>query len=350
MINKLSIFSWNICLGVLHKTHLIKLNLDINNIDILFINEAEISSDINLDILKIPGYDLVSSQKQNHCGHSRIVAYIKSNLKYETLDVSVKLEAISIKIFNNTITGFYRPFKLENFSNHTDYLNEFISHIDQIDDINQIIIGDFNLDANQISKKSYRFSNLYEKWSNFYESKNLKIINDFSPTWSRTVKNKVQTSCLDHIYVTNNLHNVNFLKLDSTSDHDIIGLELITQEKIISNETMFVRSWKDYNKELAIERIINKNWTGIEHLTSQQLADRIDLNLSAAVEEVTPQKPIKFIKRNFQWSHEINRMIVNKKNIVTKLRKTKNPSLCHKIKELKQKNSICDIRRNEAEN
>jgi len=117
----------------------------------------------------------------------------------------------------------------------------------------------------------------------------------------------------------------NFTKINSTSDHNIVGARIELSTPSSSNEPMFIRKWRNYDAQKAIFAVSNKNWYNLEHLTVQQLADRIDANITEAVEEVTPTIKIKFVKRRYQWSCEINKMLINKKNLATKLRKTKTP-------------------------
>ena len=55
---KLKIATLNLCLGLKNKKDLIKDILLSNDIDILLMQETEIESDINCELLKIPGYIL----------------------------------------------------------------------------------------------------------------------------------------------------------------------------------------------------------------------------------------------------------------------------------------------------
>ena len=56
--NVLKIASWNCCLGILNKLDFVKNILDKHNIDILFLQEVEITNNMNLDLLKIKNYNL----------------------------------------------------------------------------------------------------------------------------------------------------------------------------------------------------------------------------------------------------------------------------------------------------
>lgn len=83
---------------------------------VFIIQECEITTSINLDILKIPGYQLVSSIDITK-PKARLAAYLKEadNFSYE-----FNKNTETVYIYNNQvdIIGVYRPFK--NTETHTN--------------------------------------------------------------------------------------------------------------------------------------------------------------------------------------------------------------------------------------
>ena len=56
------IASWNVCLGISNKLHHIQNILQTENIDILFIQEAEVQNQTNINYYQITGYTLIVSE------------------------------------------------------------------------------------------------------------------------------------------------------------------------------------------------------------------------------------------------------------------------------------------------
>ena len=81
--NFLKVATLNLCLGLKYKKDLVKNVLIENKIDILMMQETEIESEFNYELLKIPGYNLELGKNSIK---ARIGTYIKDSIKYERRD------------------------------------------------------------------------------------------------------------------------------------------------------------------------------------------------------------------------------------------------------------------------
>ena len=141
-----------LCLGLSNKINLARNWTTTYGHDIIFLQESEITLNTDIDWLQIAHYDFyhtpIGSSK------SRIAAYIKSSINY-IVDIAESVEAITFIQGKKAITGVYRPFKV---TNHTNYINDLVSYIRKFSDYDLTIIGDMNLDYNQISNNKYQHS------------------------------------------------------------------------------------------------------------------------------------------------------------------------------------------------
>jgi len=201
MIN-LKIATWNICLGMFHKIQIIKNIIYSENLDLLLLNETELTENHDQQFLKITGYDLITPMNRTT---TRIAGYIKSNLDYEICQSNQRLETISVKISNLKILGVYRGFKIPHHGNFTENMIDLVAEVNNHD----VILGDFNLDSNKKGLSSYRFSNINNLWQNEIDAKGFTQIN-YENTWTRTVNGQIQESCLDHIYIKDTIGDTEF--------------------------------------------------------------------------------------------------------------------------------------------
>ena len=79
----LKIATLNLCLGLKFKKDLVKNILVENDIDILSMQETEIESNFDCELLKIPGYAL---EYEKNDFKRRVGIYIRENIRYERLD------------------------------------------------------------------------------------------------------------------------------------------------------------------------------------------------------------------------------------------------------------------------
>ena len=119
-------------------------------IDVLLMQEKEIESEFDCELLRIPGYVL---EMENNTNERRVGIYVKNNLNYVRLSrlegQNNHLVIIELKEghINNRIINIYRssnPFEMT----QKDLFKRQCDRICNAFNPNTVIMGDFNLDFN----------------------------------------------------------------------------------------------------------------------------------------------------------------------------------------------------------
>ena len=195
--------TWNVCLGILHKIHLIKRFLIENDINILCVQEAELKEGDNISLINIQGYSL-EVEKTSAIFKKRSLIYIKDNIRYQRSSDNERenTHIICIKLVDNNLklASMYRTYKLTHTVNHKDALAEQIAVLNDFMATggDTLIMGDINLDYRKRYDPAYHLRPLYEEWSKFEQEQQLLQMVDFT-TWQRTNGNNVVQSILDHV-------------------------------------------------------------------------------------------------------------------------------------------------------
>ena len=172
-MNALKVTSWNICLGISNKLYYIKKLLSTENIDILFIREAECQNQTNRNFYQIENYTFITSDTI-HAGKSRLCCYVKKTIKYKQNRIrNSTVELISLVVGNLTINGIYRPFKIPHHNNHKEYFTELTEELINLPKTtNNALMGDFNLDSSKKNKTTTNTKSL-KSWTNTLTNKTL---------------------------------------------------------------------------------------------------------------------------------------------------------------------------------
>jgi exonuclease III len=155
----INICTWNLCLGLQYKLSYVKEILFKEEIDVLCLQETELESDFDLEILNINGYVLETDFANNTI---RSVVYIKSTLNYERLvNQGLNQNIIALKIAQDNlphlfITAIYRPWK------NVDGLSQETAFENQVNEMNRLIptnndcmcLGDFNLNYAKMNNQN----------------------------------------------------------------------------------------------------------------------------------------------------------------------------------------------------
>ena len=148
--NFLKVATLNLCLGLKYKKDLVKDVLIENKIDILMMQETEIESEFNYELLKIPGYNLELGKNSVKV---RIGTYINDSIKYERRDEMEGLDShITIidtqngKKNNKRLINIYRSFNLNGESAKELFIRQ-LSVIKNAFNNETVIMGDLNLDC-----------------------------------------------------------------------------------------------------------------------------------------------------------------------------------------------------------
>ena len=196
------IASLNLCLGLKNKKDLVKNILMTNEIDVLAMQETELESSFDCNLLNIPGYTL---EIENNSTKKRVGFYIKNAIRFERCEhlenPDSHLLIIDIKIDNikKRLINIYRSFNPPNVTAK----DLFITQCDLIKTAftnDTIVMGDFNLDYKRKHDVNYSNVNLFDLFDERMDDLNLVQLIEFD-TWSRMVGLVVKSSILDHIYV-----------------------------------------------------------------------------------------------------------------------------------------------------
>lgn len=204
-----------------------------------------------------------------------------------------------------------------------------------------VILGDINLDFNQISNPNYLQRKIYDIWLSFVDEIGLtqKIT---KPTWRRVVKGNLKESIIDHVY-TNFDEDVDVLDLN-IGDHNAVFLREKQKGKSVKKPNIsFKRSWKNYSKNKLLEVLSSVDWRRFEFMDIDQMADFLDIELMDALNKLAPETLIRPHEQSISWSDKLVRIKKKKRNLLNRARKTKNKSLFKKAKAIDKEFRRCLI-------
>ena len=345
----LKVASWNCTLGLINKIDVVETILNVNKIDVLFLQETEIKQTTPINQLKIPKYNLELSPTYGQ-KNSRTCCYINSKLGYNRLSnvENKKVELIIIESMNNIMCGYYRPFLLPNHANESGYVIESISTLNKLTSPNMIIMGDFNIDYNKLDHQNYRSAKLYNEFESYFIEKTfVQLIKNI--TWQRKYKNSLKTSILDHIY-TNNLPSItdSFNEQQPIGDHNLIGAMIKTSS--INYPKSFPRTiqdWSKYSKQALNEKLSSINFDELELLDVESHVSELNQILGTILDNLVPTMQIKrkevpgFISVNYIRKRR------KRKNYYKKYKKTGEIKFLKKSRDLEKelKKDIQEIKK-----
>ena len=338
MNNQLRICTWNVCLGLKYKLNYVKELLTKNSIDILCIQEAEISDDANVNLLEIPEYNI---ELENVTGSNtiRTVMYIRSSVHYRRHDGLEKSNAhiILITCQDLGIASLYRTYKLTEHDSHQiafeeqmDVLSSFFAKHK-----NYMVLGDFNLDENKRDDNSYHLARLYSKWKTFEDDQQLVQLVNFN-TWCRQIQGQIQQSCLDHVYTNcvDVVEEIDELSI-SISDHTPVMVRLAISKQQYSKK-MWIRQWQNYSKEELLLQLGEQDW----NITCTEVDDYNDdmlQKLMTVAHKVCPFQEITIRNGQFREAKRMTILKKRRKNLFSNAKKRNNARLLHRCKKLDKK-------------
>ena len=146
----IKIATLNLCLGLKFKKDLVKDILMYEKIDILLMQETEINSNFDMELLDIPGYVL---EVEKNDSKMRVAAYIKDSIKFNRRSdleaVNSHIQFFDILVGNDNVkrlVNLYRSFNPVGVTAK----DLFITQCDLIKTacnlVDMVVAGDFNLD------------------------------------------------------------------------------------------------------------------------------------------------------------------------------------------------------------
>ena len=203
-INCLKVCTWNVCLGIKYKLRQVEEIIKKNDIDIICLQEVELTDEIDLTLVELDGYNMEIESGQ---GKKRTMLYIRNTIKYERHEDKEKpnthIILISIKENNKVVqlASIYRTYKLTTRNTHKE---EFIDQLEIVKNFlsngnPSVLLGDMNLDYNKKGHLNYNHHALSTLLDELENGCGLTQLVKFN-TWRRIIKGELKTSLLDHVY------------------------------------------------------------------------------------------------------------------------------------------------------
>jgi len=162
----LRVFYWNCGSGIVKKFDYFKELTLTNNLDAIFIAEADIRLDFDAGFLSISGYELVISNPLKSRKKSRLICFKKPYLNLVQTDSQFD-EIIALETGCISVIGIYRAFKCyENESERTNF-ERLLQSVGKIKKQKETYVcGDFNID---MTKADSRFKSDLIEWCDLNE-------------------------------------------------------------------------------------------------------------------------------------------------------------------------------------
>jgi len=249
----------------------IKLLLQCNNIDLLYVTETWLNDNYSDDDINVNGYNLCRLDREGIMSHGGIICYIKEGISYKIISkfnddlVEALWVEINLPQTPSILTcGVYR--KPDSRAEYLTRLNSLFQEVtNEYDDV--VIFGDFNLD---ISKPCNA-----KKINSLANHSNLRqLIKDYTRI-TETTKSK-----LDLAFVSN----VNRIASSGShscglSDHNLIYVVRRNKKPKSPPKLINYRSMKKFNEKDFIESIKSKSWNIVYQYTDVNSALSVWTNL-----------------------------------------------------------------------
>ena len=291
-------------------------------VEICGLQEVNLKKDYPVNLIASKDYK-IEIEKHKHLARTAIV--IKNNIEYvrredlETEDTSVVI--IDTKTVNAyRIINVYRNFSPPNNQSQKDHFAAQLlvikNALRELNGINPILIGDFNLDEKKKYSTDYRNKHLFEQLNVLTDELHLiQLIKE--PTWQRIVNNTLRESTLDHLYVTNPtlIENIN-LKTPIIGDHKLILFNAKGIKK--SDPPIIKRNWQKYTS-LKLNDLLSKITFEIEADKVQDIWNKFESTILPVVDSLIPYEP--FVENTALKTTEPSPIIKRKINLRKKLLK-----------------------------
>jgi exonuclease III len=288
----LKIATWNLCLGLFHKKDYVRTQLYENNIDILTLQETELSPELRLDNLQIKGYSI---EVENNNKKRRVAIYVKNSISYKRR-IDLEKENMHIVILDVEISPpvriitIYRTFNPQGGHTPRENFREQLNIINNATTASTILLGDFNLDENKRHLADYNqrqlFQDLEELIGHHQYVQHVK-----EATWERVIQDQVKNSVLDHIYCTDNTIVDSVLYRDTIyGDHKMVIL--CTSNELIERDFKIRRrNWKTYSVDVLIQSLNQVRW-GTDIDSVQEMWNSYEQEILKIVDKIAPLEEV----------------------------------------------------------
>ena len=191
----------NLCLGLKNKKFLVQKILDEHNIDILCMQETEVTKMLSHDELGIRNYSL---EMEKNSVKSRVGFYIAKTVNFirrqDLEGCDSNLVIIDIEgTLNTRLINVYRSFSPQNGVSQREKFRYQLSLINTaMKTLSCVLVGDFNLNYARKEDIFYSHARYFDDFEFILSNMNLIQLVEF-PTWSRVINNVLHESIIDHI-------------------------------------------------------------------------------------------------------------------------------------------------------
>ena len=254
---------------------------------LLGLSECELkktSPTLNIEKLKVPGYNLHMPKSWEAHGYARVVLYSKKSFDCPRIPEleDDHLQTIWVKFgFRNSRAGYYCHGYREHTSNMGRSINVQMGKLNTLveqwesalyhgnpSETNEVyILADMNLDSlhDRWLQPDYNLYSLAQIVHTTCNANNFsQLVTAVTRAQYNSVTKTTDLSCIDHIY-TNCKYKCSPASITSfgDSDHDVIGFVRLTKEPPAPSRTVRKRCYKNFNKEKFLEDLSNENWSEI---------------------------------------------------------------------------------------
>ena len=311
-----------------NKFDMFKQQMSQSNIDVLCLSETWLKRALPSNIINISGYTVTRLDRSwEENGHIKkgggICMYIKNNLNFSDNSfcelnlstINIEIHWISIKLTNLreiVIGNVYRPPQgdLKTFYRH---INLCLDKLTSKNNRDIFMMGDFNINIDKASNK---------------ESKDLiNLFNSFGlkQLIRETTRYGAKNSCIDLIFT-----NSDYISKSGTldlnfSDHQAVYVTR-KKNKIINKKITFKgRSYKNYNKDLFQDRLMEENWRSFfESDNPNKCWDILENKILLHLENMCPLKEFKINEYREAWmNRDLMELIIDKDKAMAHAKKSK---------------------------
>ena len=317
----IKIATWNLCLGLFHKKDYVRTLLNENELDVLALQETELTPDVNEKNLMIRNYSI---EVEKNDKKKRVAIYIKNTVHYKRREEfeGENLHLIILDFETSPpvrIITIYRTFNPQSAITPRENFKRQLNAINLATNNSTIILGDFNLDERKRFKIDYNQRKLFEDFDEMLGHHHFtQLVKE--ATWERSVENQIKNSVLDHIYCldTSEVEKID-VKDTIFGDHKLVVMTILN-DSTKENFRLRKRVWRKYSQEELIKQLNQVKWnTDIENV--QELWNRFEQELLTVTDKLAPYEEMGLtIRRKIPDSLKKNH---NRRNYLLKKRKRK---------------------------
>jgi hypothetical protein len=296
------------------------------NIDVLNLQETDLTNDINPKILTISGYKL---ELGKHSNKIRTSTYVKTGIKYKRR-TDLEMEDGNIVVIDLIlesmvrVANIYRPFRPAN-SPERQYFNHQLTTLENLIVENTIILGDFNLDINKLNDETYYEIHSLRDLVKFKNDNSLRQEIEEN-TWSRNILGVVKSLRIDHVYCTEDIKVIEkTVTPEAYSDHDVVIVNIRIEGETKEEERLFwSRDWYGYDRNKLVEELKRHNWhTNIND--AQDYCNWLEEKLINIIDKLAPLTLRKCVNTRSYKSKQNSSLVYKHRKLVSRWKRNKNP-------------------------